>query len=65
MCLKRYPLPQRVADLAGSVRTAESLAGGSAHRQVLIDLTSQEKVVLVPQGYHVFVSCILYIQLIS
>lgn len=63
MRLKRSPFPQREADLTGSVRTAESLAGGSAHRQALMDLTSQDEVVLVPRGYHMFGSCILYIQL--
>lgn len=65
MHLKRSPLPQQIADLTGSVRTAESLTGGISSNQAPIDVTAQNKAVLVPQEFQMFVSCILYIQLIT
>lgn len=65
MHLKRSPLPQQIGDLTGSIRTAESLTGGISSNQAPIDVTAQNKAVLVPQEVQMFVSCILYIQLIT
>lgn len=65
MYLKRSSLLQQVAGLTWRVRTAESLAEGSAQRQAPIDVAAQNKAILVPQEFQTFVSCILYIQLLT
>lgn len=64
MYLKRSSLLQQMACFAGSVRTAESLAEGSAQIQAPIDVAAQNKANLVSQECKAFISCILCIQLI-